>query len=1074
MVQLNKKIIVSKAGDTDNIEESQNDDQAIERLHYRALRDKAKKQFKSAYEGRSRYDWEWLTRDLYRRGYHFSRYSPSSRTVILSTRGQVKIPINLVWAQMRSIKNQVTNFKPKWEVMPNGRDESHSTNARYSGKCLDYYYEKLNLRKMIKETVIQGLIFSVGGPWQIGYDPYTDDGDGDLFIWLLDPYDFYMDPNAISIEDAEFCVKAVRRPIDEIRNNPEYKFYEDLEHGESKSAASEYKQFLLQALKYQQDYVEDSEGAILYEAWSKIRVNDNNKEDVIAGLKAAEQDTNDLRKSEVIMRVVTYIDILSDPLKVQYLRRKDYPFESYQADINPLEFYGESWAKHVIPINRVLDNLESSVFEYNYKYAKGRIVIDKNAGVRIVSNEHGSIIEKNQGSEVTSLPLQPLPTSYQTQIENMRRYIEDIGGSHDVSFGRIPAGIKCVTPDTECLTREGFKSYTEVAIGDEILTVNSKTLQAEWKSIKELFVYDYIGEMYEFNNRHLSACVTPNHKWLVQIPTHRLHKYDFIETKDLKPQYDIPLTINYERDEQSLFTDDFVELVGWMVTEGTYRKDNPKHNSSVVKISQSYRANPDKVSIIRKIINSVSKGRFSEWRTESNWATTFSISGDLGRLLRKMFPNKTLTYEFINLLTIKQLNLLRNALIDGDGNRREDGERYFTVKAKEVDMFQYICILLGENAHATKYIRSKNKNHQDYWEVRIKTSKFTTPLAPTGFNKRNENAVTRLQYEGVVWCPNTENETFIARRNGTVYVTGNSGVGIAELKSADATNQTDLVDNLEDFLVRVGKKILREIAENFDVPKMIRVLGKDGEPKHFAVVGEAGKTRKNKKQVKIGVDMLDLTTIGSDNEVRVKIGSWLAYTKEAQFDKLKELFDAKIIDQKTFLIHTEFSDIQNIVDKTREEDMLKQFRGQPAQGQNAVSDEEIANQENVLMVREGRDVPVQPQDNHQVHLIIHQQYAENPLVSEHMSQHEAAVKSGKGAQLPQGPQAGPQMPAGIPMPGAMGQGPAPAPMGLPPGPPQPAPQGLPQGLPQGGPPQVQSPPEEEALMQALQGIMGGQ
>ena len=671
--------------------------------------------FSVSKESRRRYDWEWLMRDLYRRGYQYSRYDPSNKTVLISSRTAIKIPINLLWAQMRTIKNQVTSFRPKWEVMPKGKNEPAINNARYSGKLLDHFYDIFNLRKIIKETIIQGLLYSVGGPWQVGYDPDADDGQGEITVWLLDTFDFYVDPSATSLDDAEFCLKAVRRPLDEIKKNPNYTFYGDVMHitGEQQLAASEYKQFLLQALKSQLSYDDSQEGSILYECWNKVRVGEDNKDEILDALKENDEDTKDLQMGEVIMRVVTYLDTVNDPLKVQHIRRKDFPFELYQADINPMEVYGEGWAKHVIPMNRVLNALESSIFQYNYKYAIGRIVMDKNAGVRIVTNEHGELIQKNQGSEVTSLALQPLPQSYDMQIKNMRSYIEDVGGAHEISFGRIPVGVK-------------------------------------------------------------------------------------------------------------------------------------------------------------------------------------------------------------------------------------------------------------------------------------------------------------------------------------------SGIGIAELKQADSTNSADLVDNMEDFLVRVGKKILKEVAKNYDVPKLIEALGKNGEPDHFVVMGEkSGKKRKDQKRVRIGVDEFDIAMIGDKNQITVNIGSWLAYTKEAQQDKLKELYDAGIIDQQTFLEFSEFPDIQSILERTRKERILAKFRGQGG-GEQTATDEEIAEQENAIMVYEGREIEPLPNDNHAVHRIIHEEHLENPLVERHIELHDEMAEEALNAPQQVQPQG--EMPMGQPM----GQPQLPTPSG------------------------VAVSPEEQALNQSLQGMMGGQ
>jgi hypothetical protein len=639
----------------------------------RLLKEKAQSLFTSSFTSRERYDWEWLTRDLFRRGYQFSSYDTKSKTVLITSRTGIQFPINLVWAQMRSVKNQVTSFKPKWEVLASGKSEESVTNAKYSGRLLDYYYQHLNLRKKLKETVMQGLMFSVGGPWQIGYDPDGDNGNGEVYAWLIDTYDFYVDPYATSLEDAEYCGKAVRRTLSEIATNPNYKFYQILpKEGESKLAESPAKQFILQSLKKSEGTAEEEEeeGAILKEVWIKTRVSEENMDDLREELKENEEDFKDLKIGEVLMRIIHYVDFLEDPLLVQLKRTSEFPFVLYQADVNPCEIYGESWIKHIIPVNRVLNALESSVLTYNYRFAIGRVIVDKNSGVRVITNQHGDFVEKNRGAEVRFDTPPPAPGSFQQQINNCLRYIEDLGGSHDISLGRIPTGIK-------------------------------------------------------------------------------------------------------------------------------------------------------------------------------------------------------------------------------------------------------------------------------------------------------------------------------------------SGIGIAELKQADASNSSDLVDNLEYFLVEVGHKILKEISENYEVPKVIKDLGLGGDVKHFAVVGERGANRrKNKRNVKIGVDDFDLAIIGSNNEVRVTIGSWLAYTKTARQERIKELFNSGLIDQKTALQHLEFSDIDTIIEDVRKEEILKKFRGATAQGaEGEVSDEEIARQENIMMVQEGRDVDPLVTDNHSVHLIVHQEISgmsSNPQLERHMDLHRSLASKSKG------------------------------------------------------------------------------
>ena len=213
---------------------------------------KSKRLFRVAEDSRRKYDWEWLVRNLYIRGYHFARYNRSTNTVSFSTRTGVRIPVNLVTAHMRGVRNQVTSFQPKWEVLPKVTSESAFENARYSGKVLDYIYEKSQVRRKIKEIVNDALWSSVG-VWQ-----FDVDGKGDVVITRVDPYDFYVDPNIKSpnLNDpelgAEFVDKVVQTSIDAIKKNKEYrKEVRDQVKADNITASAEYKKFLIQVTNSQ-------------------------------------------------------------------------------------------------------------------------------------------------------------------------------------------------------------------------------------------------------------------------------------------------------------------------------------------------------------------------------------------------------------------------------------------------------------------------------------------------------------------------------------------------------------------------------------------------------------------------------------------------------------------------------------------------------------------------------------------------------------------------------------------------------------------------------------------------------
>lgn len=376
--------------------------------------------FQSASDSRRKYDQEWLGRNLFWRGYQFSRYLPQTQTVILSVRQSARVPVNLTAAYMRSIRNQVTSFRPKFEVLPTvPNSETSRTQARYAQRLLDYYFDRLKLKMKIKETIVQALMYSIGGPWQIVYDQETKE----VKIWLLDPFDFYLDPLAEDPNEAEYMIKAVRQPVQKVTTNSSFNplARKEITGSSSTLAASPQKQFLLQTTRIISAKMQTSSPfIILYEGYFR-RYHDNGNRYMVHCIWS-EQNTV--------------------PLLYEEIETSDFDFVVYRGDIVPKEPYGESWIKHVMAINRVINTLESSALEYNSRIAKGRIVVDRDAGVRAIHNVHGEIISKNRGAMIQSLDLAPLASSVPEQISRMLRYGMDISGVHEATLGAVPTGVR--------------------------------------------------------------------------------------------------------------------------------------------------------------------------------------------------------------------------------------------------------------------------------------------------------------------------------------------------------------------------------------------------------------------------------------------------------------------------------------------------------------------------------------------------------------------------------------------------------------------------------------------------------
>ena len=63
--------------------------------------------------------------------------------------------------------------------------------------------------------------------------------------------------------------------------------------------------------------------------------------------------------------------------------------------------------------------------------------------------------------------------------------------------------VSCYDEERRVLTREGFKRYSEVRVGEEILSLNPETGQIESKKVLKVIVQDYVGPMVAFKSNRI-------------------------------------------------------------------------------------------------------------------------------------------------------------------------------------------------------------------------------------------------------------------------------------------------------------------------------------------------------------------------------------------------------------------------------------------------------------------------------------------------------------------------------------------------------------------------------------------
>lgn len=387
------------------------------------LKSRVDRYWENASASRKELDWKWFIYDLWVAGLHYAKWDRNTQQITTTVRdqGRPKIVINKVYTTLRAVRNYALRNRPKAEVTPVNLTEDAVEDVVKLNKYLDFLHDKLSMRRKLKESVWHSLKTSAGF-WQVLWDEEAEDGAGEVVVNVIDPYDIYWDPSARNPHEAKYVILAVRRYIDDIKDDPKYDKEKTKElNGDKLMAASPLKSRLLQAEKGLDVFSKsEKEGAtlIIKECWLKERQEDGSTK----------------------VRIVATAD--DKIIRNELTELERFPFFKLPCDVEPLSMYGQGWVKNLIPPNRALDRLESSLAEYNDLVNKGKYITDKGAGVRVVNNEHGQIIEKKRGYDVAMLPVPGLSPAIYNQIENMNRYIEDIGGAHDASLGRVPAGAK--------------------------------------------------------------------------------------------------------------------------------------------------------------------------------------------------------------------------------------------------------------------------------------------------------------------------------------------------------------------------------------------------------------------------------------------------------------------------------------------------------------------------------------------------------------------------------------------------------------------------------------------------------
>ena len=357
-------------------------------------------------------------------------------------------------------------------------------------------------------------------------------------------------------------------------------------------------------------------------------------------------------------------------------------------------------------------------------------------------------------------------------------------------------GFQCMSEDTEILTPAGWAAYNELKKGDTIKTFNIKKRIIEDKPIKKLFARNYNGVMYNLKNRIQDQLISPQHRVVRKIFQTDNYVLEPIEDiAKMKSPFIVPIS-GKNKNKDIKISDEQIKLLAWIVGEASIEKPGKHRCCYRVSIYQSEKKNKSNYDEIKKLLNHF-KLNYSEYiqRGLGDEVKRLRLNAESSRKIHKWFGTKEsvgfIPYYLLN-MSKRQSEVFLNTYIKAEGF---ENCKIATIDSQILNSLQQIAV----NAEYGSTVLTR------------KPTIGTKPIFVLRLIKHQDTYIQKIQkinYNGIIWCPNTDNETVIARRNGKVFITGNTPF-------TNITMDLEVPEYMKDEPVIIGGRPQKETYKEF-------------------------------------------------------------------------------------------------------------------------------------------------------------------------------------------------------------------------------------------------------------------
>lgn len=375
---------------------------------------------------------------------------------------------------------------------------------------------------------------------------------------------------------------------------------------------------------------------------------------------------------------------------------------------------------------------------------------------------HGSAFTWIAWEELTTWPDD---SGYKKMFSLLRTSDKSVDQKKRVRATTNPSG--CV-PFGDVLTDQGWLPIQDVTTDNKVLSVTPEG-ETVLRDVTKVHEYDFDGGLKLRKGRGIHMEFTPEHRFPhlnTNRTAHTVKPFGELPGEAFIRSAGQPIKGRRPKSIMGFDPGDFMELLGWFISEGNVIRRKYEHNQFVInQVKTQHRTRIEE--LLTRMGLHYRKDNKSFTATHPKLAKLFH---DQGYCRDKHIPD-----QFKD-LDATLLSRLHESLMLGDGS----ASTYYTTSHQLANDFQDLCLKMGLRTHLSSRHR-KNREGLSY-SVNFQNGKCTR--LTTGNHVYNvtttqqEKNVEDKSFQGKVYCLSVdETETFYVRQNGSVWLSGNSGHG---------------------------------------------------------------------------------------------------------------------------------------------------------------------------------------------------------------------------------------------------------------------------------------------------------